>query len=473
MLVKGMNGEGIESIEKTATEGFIDTYTITYTDGTKTTFDVTNGNWGIWTSAVTAAQGATSVTINNDAIGTTSILEVYSQNASGTVITVNDIDVSAGAAVLSFPALAEATAFILHIINGTASGGGGVATDDYLDLNNKPQINGNTLTGNKTAGDLGLQDELTFDNVPTDGSNNPVKSNGIYDSEKDIYAAMGEMGAKNLNSYPYNETSHTDNGVYWTDNEDGTVTANNEATGNSTFLCHARQSMSANRLIVPNGKYILTGCPTGGSDSTYRISVSITKNGSSFGLGIDYGDGVIITVNGDDNYQDKAVIQIGCDVRNGYTANNLTFKPMLRLASDTDDTYQPYAKTNRELTESYPANKVMMSDDVTSVEDALDGLYNGLIKIDTKTGSFTPSTTIPSYVAIEDAIFDDIQGYTIIGIVVASGSPSSVLFGGVSEYNITNGTNHKTLYAPYASRQTTATTYKVTIVRIKNDVIAS
>lgn len=158
MLVKGMNGEGIESIEKTATEGFIDTYTITYTDGTKTTFDVTNGNWGIWTSAVTAAASATSVTINNDAIGTTSILEVYSQNASGTVITVNDIDVTPGTAVLTFPALAEATDFILHIVNGTASGGGGGGggTTDYLDLTNKPQINGSTLTGNKTSGDLGI-----------------------------------------------------------------------------------------------------------------------------------------------------------------------------------------------------------------------------------------------------------------------------------------------------------------------------
>lgn len=158
MLVKGMNGEGIESIEKTATEGFIDTYTITYTDGTKTTFDVTNGNWGIWTSAVTAVQGATSVTINNDSIVPTSILEVYSQNASGTVITVNDIDVTPGAAVLSFPALAEATDFILHIVNGTASGGGGGGgTSDYPDLTNKPQINGVTLVGNKPSSDFGLQ----------------------------------------------------------------------------------------------------------------------------------------------------------------------------------------------------------------------------------------------------------------------------------------------------------------------------
>lgn len=39
-------GVGIESIEKTASEGLVDTYTITYTDGTTTTFEVTNGRDG-------------------------------------------------------------------------------------------------------------------------------------------------------------------------------------------------------------------------------------------------------------------------------------------------------------------------------------------------------------------------------------------------------------------------------------------
>lgn len=37
---------GIVSIEKTATDGLVDTYTITFNDGTKTTFDVTNGKDG-------------------------------------------------------------------------------------------------------------------------------------------------------------------------------------------------------------------------------------------------------------------------------------------------------------------------------------------------------------------------------------------------------------------------------------------
>ena len=40
---KGDTGNGIESIDKTATVDNVDTYTITYTNGNTTTFDVTNG----------------------------------------------------------------------------------------------------------------------------------------------------------------------------------------------------------------------------------------------------------------------------------------------------------------------------------------------------------------------------------------------------------------------------------------------
>lgn len=46
MLVKGIDGNGIESIEKTSTQGLVDVYTITYTNGEKTTFTVTNGAGG-------------------------------------------------------------------------------------------------------------------------------------------------------------------------------------------------------------------------------------------------------------------------------------------------------------------------------------------------------------------------------------------------------------------------------------------
>ena len=45
--VKGDTGNGISNIEKTSTNGLIDTYTITFTNGETTTFTVTNGSNGI------------------------------------------------------------------------------------------------------------------------------------------------------------------------------------------------------------------------------------------------------------------------------------------------------------------------------------------------------------------------------------------------------------------------------------------
>ena len=46
IFVKGETGNGIEKIEKTNTEGLIDTYTIYYTDKTTSTFQVSNGGKG-------------------------------------------------------------------------------------------------------------------------------------------------------------------------------------------------------------------------------------------------------------------------------------------------------------------------------------------------------------------------------------------------------------------------------------------
>lgn len=44
--VPSIKGRGISSIQKTSTSGLVDTYTITYTDGTTSTFNITNGEKG-------------------------------------------------------------------------------------------------------------------------------------------------------------------------------------------------------------------------------------------------------------------------------------------------------------------------------------------------------------------------------------------------------------------------------------------
>ena len=82
MIVKGIDGSGIESIEKTGTSGLVDTYTITLTDGTSATFTVTNGR-GISNIAKTSTVGLVdtyTITYND---GTTSTFTVT--NANGEV----------------------------------------------------------------------------------------------------------------------------------------------------------------------------------------------------------------------------------------------------------------------------------------------------------------------------------------------------------------------------------------------------
>ena len=59
----GANGNGITSIVKTSTVGLVDTYTITYDDGTTTTYDITNGqNGSKWYKGTAISGTGTSIT---------------------------------------------------------------------------------------------------------------------------------------------------------------------------------------------------------------------------------------------------------------------------------------------------------------------------------------------------------------------------------------------------------------------------
>lgn len=92
------------------------------------------------------------------------------------------------------------------ILAARLCGGGSGGTSDYTQLANKPSINGTILVGNKTLSDLGIEwlwrgtraqyeaakatippntfvditDEPDMDTVPTQGSLNPVTSNGLW-----------------------------------------------------------------------------------------------------------------------------------------------------------------------------------------------------------------------------------------------------------------------------------------------------
>ena len=65
-------------------------------------------------------------------------------------------------------------------IPSSGGGGGGTGTDNYNELKNKPSINGTVLSGNKSLDNLDIQKKLTFDSAPTEDSENPVESGGVY-----------------------------------------------------------------------------------------------------------------------------------------------------------------------------------------------------------------------------------------------------------------------------------------------------
>lgn len=221
--------------------------------------------------------------------------------------------------------------------------------DDVLALSHEQ--GGGWTSLKTTVEDLGnkIVDDITY----ADLTSTDKKIVGAI-NEKVDWKSNGVLGAKNLNSYPYYHTSRNASGIDWTDNGDGTWTAKGLATSNSGAYCHNRVHPSDRELFLPNGDYIVCGCQSGGSASTYSINIDITTNGSNNNLARDYGDGATFTISGDDYSNDGAYVRVSCTVYSGYdcgTTDGIIFKPMILLDEDTDYTWRPYAMTNKELTD--------------------------------------------------------------------------------------------------------------------------
>ena len=124
-------------------------------------------------------------------------------------------------------------------------------------------------------------------------------------------------------------TSQTISGVTFTVNSDKSVTCNGTATANAIFRIVQAPDFPDNEDML------LTGCPVGGSSSTYQLQYSNNRD-KAFQ---DMGNGIVIQKM-DYNIYPNTYVQIR--IVKGYTCNNLTFYPMIRLATIEDDTYEPY-----------------------------------------------------------------------------------------------------------------------------------
>ena len=133
----------------------------------------------------------------------------------------------------------------------------------------------------------------------------------------------GGAGKNKLNN---TATSQTVNLVDYTVNPDGTVKAEGTATGGYALL-------TLGSITLENGnEYILSGCPQGGSGSTYSLFIS---GSGTFTQKVDYGNTIRFTMN------ETVTTPVSVIVYNGATVD-INFEPMIRLASAPSG-YEPYS----------------------------------------------------------------------------------------------------------------------------------
>ena len=229
-------------------------------------------------------------------------------------------------------------------------------------------FNNTGTTSSATTVQAGLVEALTnsaptASNVPYTNTTSGLSATNVQsaideiDADKRTWGANSILGAKNLFTFPYYTKTTTVNGVTFTVNEDATITVNGTATADSVFIIANYRNYDGsetawNKIVeTSSGKFRLTGCPSGGSKETYYLQCSggVEGHTSWYGGGLDTGNGLTFDANIGGNkfyiYVCRIVIINGC------VCNNLVFKPMLRDANDVDETFRPYAPTNKELYE--------------------------------------------------------------------------------------------------------------------------
>lgn len=201
---------------------------------------------------------------------------------------------------------------------------------------------------------------------------------------------------------------YTHNGVTFTVNADGTVTANGTATGGLAVYYNRTVLKSA-----ANKTFTISGI-TGGSSTTYKIRVSRKEKAYE-----DLFDGYkTFTPDGD-------IEMIILSINEGVTVNNLVFKPQLELGS-TATTYELYQSQNYAptatgevsgITNLYPTTTLLTDNAGVVFEQVTGEFYKEILPSTDKNGItkvYQPSvdSSIDSNIKPENIK----KGITILGV---------------------------------------------------------
>ena len=192
-------------------------------------------------------------------------------------------------------------------------------------------------TGKRTT----LGDILTKDDADIQALTNKLT---------DEVTTRSALGAKNLlpfdlatckarnTSGTWSGNAYTISGVTFTVNEDNTINVNGTSAAETEFKLgiYAKTDNITTGCIVSNGDAGVSG---------NWLSTLQYRTDSSFISQDNFISNKVITVP-----SNCTNIEFTIYINPNKTLSNVVFKPMIRLATDSDPTYQPYAMTNQELT---------------------------------------------------------------------------------------------------------------------------
>lgn len=159
----GPTGNGIVSITKTGTSGLVDTYTILFTDGTTTTFTVTNGQNGQGAGDMTkAVYDSTNAVADAGGI----VAYVASQAGAGSLSGLSDVSL------------------------GTLANGESLVYNSTSQKWENGSVSYNSLSGKPTLGTAAAKDSTSS---ITQGSTDLVESGAVYNALQNLPSGGGAL----------------------------------------------------------------------------------------------------------------------------------------------------------------------------------------------------------------------------------------------------------------------------------------
>lgn len=167
----------------------------------------------------------------------------------------------------------------------------------------------------------GLQSKAALVELVDGGAKNRLPFNDLA-----VIKTMNTGGTWDGNAYTWN-------GVTFTINSDFSVTVDGTATGGNAVLVLSRTG----GFSIEEGSWVLSGCPVGGSGTTYNITIAGTAS--------DTGSTAEFT--------SVSAKLVRLYIVSGTTADGLIFKPMIcsKAEWDISQAYQPYRPSYQELYE--------------------------------------------------------------------------------------------------------------------------